>query len=393
MDALCALIPDFPPEVVARALALNLQRGYLVFDPAAGWIEVADFAESEEATKDNALRQREYRARRKDAIARGLKDDERGPSIYFIQAESGGPIKIGYASDLAARLAGLQTSHPDQLRLLATVQGTAAEEAQLHSLLEPHCARGEWFHPTEDVMVTVRYASQTDTCNELLRHVTLCLPSVPSVPLSSPPSFSYPEVSSSPVNHVDVLGATPGPQPKFLDEERERNQELNWRLLQCWEVHLEARARFFAGENGYRPGRTPTLTKAIAKTVRTALLEHDAHLLRPDQRLEWVQTSAVRAAGIGLFMDPWCTGKANNNRVGVDEGARYFLESDRAWRPQRGKPDPIPRFAELYWSTKDAQEHHHQRELVAGATLHRALSDAGGLELPPGVALPEDEPN
>lgn len=185
----------------------------------------------------------------------------------------------------------------------------------------------------------------------------------------------------------------PTPQPKFLDEEREKNQELNWRLLQCWEVHLEARARFFAGENGYRPGRTPTLTKAIAKTVRTALLEHDAHLLRPDQRLEWVQTSAVRAAGIGLFMDPWCTGKANNNRVGIDEGARYFLESDRAWRPQRGKPDPIPRFAELYWSTKDAQEHHHQRELAAGATLQRALSDAGGLELPLGVARPEDEPN
>lgn len=185
----------------------------------------------------------------------------------------------------------------------------------------------------------------------------------------------------------------PTPQPKFLDEEREKNQELNWRLLQCWEVHLEARARFFAGENGYRPGRTPTLTKAIAKTVRTALLEHDAHLLRPDQRLEWVQTSAVRAAGIGLFMDPWCTGKANNNRVSIDEGARYFLESDRAWRPQRGKPDPIPRFAELYWSTKDAQEHHHHRELAAGATLQRALSDAGGLALPPGLALPKDEPN
>lgn len=41
--------------------------------------------------------------------------------IYFVQAEVGGPVKIGYAADPEARLVALQCGSPFRLRVYATV--------------------------------------------------------------------------------------------------------------------------------------------------------------------------------------------------------------------------------------------------------------------------------
>ena len=65
--------------------------------------------------------------------------------VYFIQAASGGPVKIGVTTDLGARLSGLQTAHPEQLRVLHSTPGDATDEAYFHARFAHLRLRGEWF--------------------------------------------------------------------------------------------------------------------------------------------------------------------------------------------------------------------------------------------------------
>jgi hypothetical protein len=69
------------------------------------------------------------------------------PTVYFIQAQSGGPIKIGLTTKaIEKRLAGLQTSHHQKLICLATTQMHA--EADLHQKFKSLRLHGEWFKPS-----------------------------------------------------------------------------------------------------------------------------------------------------------------------------------------------------------------------------------------------------
>lgn len=79
--------------------------------------------------------------------------------IYAIQMPlpcgCAGPIKIGITHDVAARLRTLQVGSPYELTLLATVDGTVADEAALHLRLARDRMRGEWFRPTPEVIAVV----------------------------------------------------------------------------------------------------------------------------------------------------------------------------------------------------------------------------------------------
>jgi hypothetical protein len=76
---------------------------------------------------------------------------------YLIQAEGGGPVKIGSTGgDPMARLAQLQTGHPEELRIVGLYTGRG-QERRLHGLLEHARIRGEWFDTNDrDVDVIVR---------------------------------------------------------------------------------------------------------------------------------------------------------------------------------------------------------------------------------------------
>jgi DNA-binding XRE family transcriptional regulator len=64
--------------------------------------------------------------------------------VYAI-ADTNGAVKIGYAADPIARVAGLATGHPGVLTLLGMAVGTEAHEAECHRLFRAHRIRGEWF--------------------------------------------------------------------------------------------------------------------------------------------------------------------------------------------------------------------------------------------------------
>ena len=65
--------------------------------------------------------------------------------IYFVRADRSRYCKIGWTSDLAARLPKLQTGNHLPLKLLAAIPGTRAEEGSLHQRFARDRASGEWF--------------------------------------------------------------------------------------------------------------------------------------------------------------------------------------------------------------------------------------------------------
>jgi hypothetical protein len=72
--------------------------------------------------------------------------------IYFVQAGSGGPIKIGSTKDLLDRISVLQTGNHEQLTLLGCVDGTSSDERAFHTRFAPHRIRGEWFFPCRELI-------------------------------------------------------------------------------------------------------------------------------------------------------------------------------------------------------------------------------------------------
>lgn len=142
---------------------------------------------------------------------------------------------------------------------------------------------------------------------------------------------------------------TPPIVPPVGGEETVSRKEIDWRIDQTWEAHLKQRTGFFRKETGGTPPE-PTFTAAIRQLIRDSLLRHDSELLEPEERERWAQESLTRAAGIGIFLDAFMTGRHRDNEV--KNGGRRYLEPERPWKIPRGKPDPVPRFAERYFEAR-----------------------------------------
>lgn len=69
--------------------------------------------------------------------------------VYFIQARTGGPVKIGFSYSPSHRLADLQIGCPVRLQIIAKIPGTDEVERELHRELAKDRSHGEWFRPTD----------------------------------------------------------------------------------------------------------------------------------------------------------------------------------------------------------------------------------------------------
>lgn len=65
--------------------------------------------------------------------------------VYFLRSGDAGPVKIGLASNVKARIAVLQTGHPARLNVLREVAGDSQTEAYFHRLYAADQLHGEWF--------------------------------------------------------------------------------------------------------------------------------------------------------------------------------------------------------------------------------------------------------
>lgn len=80
-------------------------------------------------------------------------------SVYFIKA-AGPAIKIGFATNVAIRIASLQTSSHEPLTLLASVAGDRALEKSLHQQFKHLKLAGEWFKDTPELRARIADLTQ-----------------------------------------------------------------------------------------------------------------------------------------------------------------------------------------------------------------------------------------
>lgn len=161
------------------------------------------------------------------------------------------------------------------------------------------------------------------------------------------------------VEAQERLRALAGPVQVGLNggEESREGDELNQRAWICIIAHLQAREKFYKEERGaYHPPTTAALAE-MKKEIRAALIRH--HETNGDREM-WRKESAVLAAGIGILYSAPHNGEMEKerhaaarsrepNRVTIGGGwlPKLYLELWRPWKLQKGKPDPVPGFAEL----------------------------------------------
>lgn len=80
-------------------------------------------------------------------------------NVYFLQVIPCGPVKIGWTTGLVSyRMRCLQQASPYELKWLGARPGPRTAETAAHHALRIHRLRGEWFHPTPEVMAFVTEA-------------------------------------------------------------------------------------------------------------------------------------------------------------------------------------------------------------------------------------------
>ena len=73
--------------------------------------------------------------------------------VYFIQINDNGPIKIGRATNIKARLRYLQDATPKQLNLIHVIKhGGNKLEKELHHRFRKFNIKGEWFKPSKLIL-------------------------------------------------------------------------------------------------------------------------------------------------------------------------------------------------------------------------------------------------
>jgi hypothetical protein len=80
----------------------------------------------------------------------------RSAGVYFVRQDVDGLIKIGFASNIRARVCSFQTANPSPLRFLGAVIGAGLDdEAALHARFADLRARREWFRPGAELLAFI----------------------------------------------------------------------------------------------------------------------------------------------------------------------------------------------------------------------------------------------
>lgn len=87
-------------------------------------------------------------------------------TIYYIQPQNGGLVKIGFTSKkVEMRIAELQTGCPDRLVLLGQESGDERKESELHTQFNYLRVCGEWFRPSIELMRHIVSLQESESVN------------------------------------------------------------------------------------------------------------------------------------------------------------------------------------------------------------------------------------
>jgi hypothetical protein len=81
-------------------------------------------------------------------------------TVYFAQqaGDTAGPVKIGFSSDMKARIKNLSVASVGGITILATISGGKETEAYLHEKFEASRVSGEWFSMTDELVDLIERA-------------------------------------------------------------------------------------------------------------------------------------------------------------------------------------------------------------------------------------------
>jgi hypothetical protein len=187
---------------------------------------------------DTRLTQRRSRRVPNKKLMRQLSKMVEG-RVYFIQG--GDRIKIGFSTSPPARLSGLQTGSPDELRLLGSISGTEQDERRLQHSFRHLKIRREWFRAEPDLMAYIRSATGQPY---------LGLEAAPE-PEPDPPRVVSPEaqaIISSALTHRNKVGAETvkgillsnlAEQARWMDDPDEKPWATHETQTIGWMMHLQ----------------------------------------------------------------------------------------------------------------------------------------------------------
>lgn len=78
-------------------------------------------------------------------------------NLYFVQVDGGGVIKIGWTQGhVLSRIRQLQWASPEILNWIGACPAPREAEKAAHKELARHRHRGEWFHPSDEVVQFIK---------------------------------------------------------------------------------------------------------------------------------------------------------------------------------------------------------------------------------------------
>lgn len=116
----------------------------------------ADLEDLPRRVEEIAARKAERR-REKTTLIKAVAKIRKG-QVYIIRAGTSGPIKVGYSTNIPARMRDLQTGAPRPLVLLHSEPGSYRTESAVHIALVEYRTRREWFKAHPRVMEFVATA-------------------------------------------------------------------------------------------------------------------------------------------------------------------------------------------------------------------------------------------
>ncbi len=72
--------------------------------------------------------------------------------VYFVRGKATRLVKIGFSTDVGARIDALRAQSPDDLELLGVLQGTLQTERALHARFWELTHHGEWFRESPELI-------------------------------------------------------------------------------------------------------------------------------------------------------------------------------------------------------------------------------------------------
>lgn len=76
--------------------------------------------------------------------------------VYFVQAGTVGPIKIGTSVSVKDRVASIQVHCPERLFVLGVIRGGIIIEQAMHRRFAAHRLHHEWFEPNPHIFAFLR---------------------------------------------------------------------------------------------------------------------------------------------------------------------------------------------------------------------------------------------